>query len=164
MGAAVSESTSTQVKLTTVDRSKNAPAEREPSRGGENRATSREPTRGHPYFSQWSTSPASALRLSMRSISTPRRRTRKHFPEVRREPERGEVDLGRTDTLNAFKPSGHIRDSPPRSGTAASDPIVCTGTTKRGVFLERKMGTDAFVIVGIGSEDLAQMGTRPIGF
>ena len=38
------------------------------------------------------------------------------------------------------------------------------GTSKRGVFLERKMGTDAFVIVGIGSEDLAQMGTRPIGF
>ena len=31
-------------------------------------------------------------------------------------------------------------------------------TTKRGVFLERKMGTDAIVIVGIGSEDLAQMG------
>ena len=32
------------------------------------------------------------------------------------------------------------------------------GTTKRGVLFERKMGTDAIVIVGIGSEDLAQMG------
>jgi hypothetical protein len=31
-------------------------------------------------------------------------------------------------------------------------------TTKRGVLLERKMGSDAIVIVGIGSEDLAQMG------
>jgi hypothetical protein len=30
--------------------------------------------------------------------------------------------------------------------------------TKRGVLLERKMGSDAIVIVGIGSEDLAQMG------
>jgi hypothetical protein len=32
------------------------------------------------------------------------------------------------------------------------------GTTKRGVLFERKMGTDAIVIVGIGSEDPAQMG------
>ena len=37
-------------------------------------------------------------------------------------------------------------------------PNLLHGTTKRGVFLERKMGTDAIVIVGIGSEDLAQMG------
>jgi hypothetical protein len=32
------------------------------------------------------------------------------------------------------------------------------GTTKRDVLFERKVGTDAIVIVGIGSEDLAQMG------
>jgi len=32
------------------------------------------------------------------------------------------------------------------------------GTTKRDVLFERKVGKDAIVIVGIGSEDLAQMG------
>ena len=31
------------------------------------------------------------------------------------------------------------------------------GTPKRGVPFERKMGTDAIVIVGISSEDLGQM-------
>ena len=32
------------------------------------------------------------------------------------------------------------------------------GTAKRGVLSERKMGAGAIVIVGVGSEDPAQMG------
>jgi hypothetical protein len=60
MGAAVSESTSTQVKLTTVDRSKNAPA---PSGSPAAVVRTARPVGNQPavipIFSQWSTSPAS---------------------------------------------------------------------------------------------------------
>jgi hypothetical protein len=37
------------------------------------------------------------------------------------------------------------------------------GTAKRGVLSERKMGAGAIVIVGVGSEDPAQMGGTTFG-
>ncbi len=81
----------------------------------------------------------------------------------------GAIPLGRADADQdeigirarlclAFKPSGHIRDGVRRAVELLRVTQSPARTTKRGVLLEPKMGTDAIVIVGIGSEDLAQMG------
>jgi hypothetical protein len=55
-----------------------------------------------------------------------------------------------------FKPSARIDDEGRRGGEWRRL-IRSPATTKRGVLVQRKVGTDAIVIVGIGFEDLAQM-------
>jgi hypothetical protein len=73
-----------------------------------------------------------------------------------------DADYGRGEGLSLpFKPYDHIRDEVRRGGGSRESSNRRHGTAKRGVFFERKMGTDAIVIVSVCLEDSGTDAPRP---